>query len=253
MFRFSLVTSAIAVGTYAAISAPEASPVRNEALRVLSTFAPQYACRLDAVACLDRRGDELRGIGNRIADVILNLIEQRNKVAVELNAAEVRLTANGLFLPAGRDLWERCGKFGVTVRWRGVTYTPSELKAQLQLLWDEKPLLEATVSGLRNASGVVDTRIGELAALRTKVAGETALMASRIASARAGVLVGDLDRVLADVDRIAAAADGEVAQAAIPTLRTTEELNASGQRPEPQARPHNPGFDAWLGGGNGSQ
>jgi len=144
-------------------------------------------------------------------------------------------------------MWERYGKFGTTVRWRGVIYTAAELKGQLQLLWDEKPLLEATVTGLQKATGEVENRIGELAALRTKVAGEAALMASRIAAARAGVLVGDLDRVLADVDRLAASANGEVSQAAIPTLRTTEQLNDAEQKTELKARRHNPGFDTWLG------
>jgi hypothetical protein len=160
----------------------------------------------------------------------------------------VKLNANASLLAAGRDLWERCGKFGMTVRWRGVTYTAPELKAQLQLLWDEKPLLEATVSGLQKAAAEVENRIGELAAVRTTVAGETALMVSRIASARAGILVGDLDRVLADVDRLAVSADGQVSQAAIPTLRTTEELESAEQKTEPKVRRHNPGFDSWLGG-----
>jgi hypothetical protein len=248
MFKFSLLTSAVALGTwYTAISAPEASPMRNEALRVLSTFVPDYACKIDVVACLERRGDELRGIGNKVAGVILGLIEQRSKVAVELKKTEAKLNANTSLLAAGRDLWERNAKLGMTVRWRGVTYTAPEFKSQLQLLWDEKPLLEATVSGLRKAASEVETRIGELASLRTKVAGESALMSSRIAAARAGVLVGDLDRVLSDVDRLAATADGQVTEAAIPTLRTTEELDHAEQKAEPKARRHNPGFDSWLG------
>jgi len=57
MFKFPLLTSIMALSTYTAISAPEASPIRNEALRVLSSLAPEYACRLDVVACLGRRGD----------------------------------------------------------------------------------------------------------------------------------------------------------------------------------------------------
>lgn len=104
MFKFTLLTSAVALSGYTAISAPEASPMRNEALRVLSTLAPEYACRLDVVACLERRGDELRGIGNKTAGVILGLLEQRNKVAVELKATDAKLNANTSLLAAGRDI-----------------------------------------------------------------------------------------------------------------------------------------------------
>jgi hypothetical protein len=249
MFKFTLLTSAMALGTYyTAISAPEASPMRIEALRVMSVFAPEFSCKIDAVACLERRGDELRSIGNKVAGVILGLIEQRSKIAVELKRTEARLSANTSLLAAGRDLWERNAKSGITVRWRGVAYTAPEFKSQLQLLWDEKPLLEATVSGLRKAASEVETRIGQLGSFRTQVAGESALMSSRIAAARSGVLVGDLDRVLADVDRLAAAADGQTLQAAIPTLRSTEELDQADQKAESKVRQRNPGFDTWLGG-----
>jgi prefoldin subunit 5 len=245
----SVLTGVAALGAYAIVNAPEAAAMRNEVVTLLSSVMPSATCKIDAVKCLEHRADELGGIRNKIAGIIVGLMDEHGKVADESKAADARQGANSALLAEGHQLWDSCGRFGMTVKWRGVTYTAPELKRQLQSLWDEKPALETTVAGLKKAATEVEDRIGELSAMRTKIAGEIALMTSRIASARAGALAGDFDRVLAEVDRLVSAADGATAQAAIPTLRTTEELDSAERKKEQKAQRHNPGFDSWLGGG----
>jgi hypothetical protein len=61
---------------------------------------------LEPVACQPRYF--VRRIGNKTAGVTLNLMLQRDKVAVELKTMESRLNANASLFAAGRDLWERC-------------------------------------------------------------------------------------------------------------------------------------------------
>jgi hypothetical protein len=225
-----------------------ASPFRGAGLHLLEKVAPEQACNADRVECLQRRATDLQGIKSKVDTVLYDLLDQRDDLAGQVKARESELTNNGRLLSEGQDIWQRYGDKGHSVKWKGVRYTPQALRDQLRLLFDEHPILQATVDQLHKAATDIDQRIGEVAALRTRIAGEIALMSSKIALVRAGELTGDLDRVLTNVDSITAAADRALSKSAatIATLRTTVEISAAETRPE---RNSNPEFDQYLQGG----
>ena len=226
----------------------EASPLRGAGLQLLEKAAPEWSCNTDRVECLERRANDLKGIRDKIETVLCNLLEQRDNLAGQRKMRESELSNNGRLLSEGQDVWQRYGEKGHSVKWKGVRYTPQELRDQLRLLFDERPILQATVDQLHKATADIEQRIGEVAVLRTRIAGESALMSSKIALVRAGELTGDLDRVLTNVDAITTAADRALSKsaAAIATLRTTAEIGVSETRAE---RNSNPEFEQYLQGG----
>jgi prefoldin subunit 5 len=230
----------------------EASPFRGVGLQLLEKVAPEQSCNADRVECLQRRSADLKGIKDKVETVLCNLLDQRDDLAMQVKTRESELANNGRLLSEGQDVWQRYGDKGRSVKWKGVRYTPSELRDQLRLLFDEQPILQATVDQLHKAATDIDQRIGEVAALRTRIAGETALMSSKIALVRAGELTGDLDRVLTNVDAITVAAGRALSKSAatIATLRTTVEISASEMRPE---RNSSPQFEQYLHGGEPSK
>jgi prefoldin subunit 5 len=246
---YKILLSSVAIGGILGYVATriEAAPFRGVGLQLLEKVAPEQSCNADRVECLQRRSADLKGIKDKVETVLCDLLDQRDDLAMQIKTREGELANNGRLLSEGQDVWQRYGEKGHSVKWKGVRYTPQELRDQLRLLFDEHPILQATVDQLHKAATDIGQRIGEVAALRARIAGETALMSSKIALVRAGELTGDLDRVLTNVDAITAAADHALSKSAatIATLRTTDEISASETRPE---RNSNPQFEQYLQG-----
>jgi len=247
---YKILLSSVAVGAMLGYVAThiEAAPLRGVGLQLLEKVAPEQSCNADRVECLQRRSADLKGIKDKVETVLCDLLDQRDDLAMQIKTREGELTNNGRLLSEGQDVWQRYGDKGRNVKWKGVRYAPQELRDQLRLLFDERPILQATVDQLHNSTTDIEQRIGEVAALRTRIAGETALMSSKIALVRAGELTGDLDRVMASVSSITTAADRALSKSAatIATLRTTVEISSSEARPEPNS---NAQFDQYLQGG----
>ncbi len=251
---YKILLSSVAIGVVLGYVGThiEASPFRGVGLQLLEKVAPEQSCNADRVECLQRRAADLKGIRDKVENVLCNLLDQRDDLTMQIKGRESELANNGRLLSDGQNVWQRYGDKGHSVKWKGVRYTPQELRDQLRLLFDEHPILQATVDQLHKAATDIDQRIGEVAALRTRIVGETALMSSKIALVRAGELTGDLDRVIASVDSITTAADRTLSKSAatIATLRTTVEISASETRPD---RNSNPQFEQYLQSGDSKQ
>src|SRR5260370_10938274 len=149
MLKF-IILLALATGfAYALVSGTAASPIRIGALQVLSLVATETACRLDAVLCLQRHEAELRELGRSARDQGFQLLSERDKRSAELKAAETAVSDNARLLSTARDLYVRCAMNGQMVDWKGARYSSAEFKGQVQLLWEEKAILEAARDRLR--------------------------------------------------------------------------------------------------------
>jgi PAS domain-containing protein len=243
-----------AVLAYALVSGTTAAPLlRSGALRMLSAVAPETACGLDTVLCLQRREDELREIGKNVADQGIALLFEKNKRSAELKSAELAVSDNARLLAAARDLYARCAMNGRMVEWNGALYTPAEFKDQLQLLWEEKAILEAARDRQRRFSERVEEGFKENGKLRARVRTELSLMPARIDAARRAALTADVDRIIGEIDQLVGSADRQIDEMNV-KLRTTAELvrvepaKVAGDE-SPKPRSPNPDFENFLWGG----
>jgi hypothetical protein len=231
-----------------------ASPLRSGALRMLSVVAPETACRLDAVLCFQRHGDELRELRKNAADQGGALLFERDKRSAELKSAELALSDNARLLAAARDMYARCAMNGRAVEWKGVRYTPAEFKDQVQLLWEEKAILEAARDRQRGFSQQLENAFKENGKLRARIGAELSLMPARIDAARRAALTADVDRIIGEIDQLVGSADRQIKEINV-KLRTTAEL-VKAEPPKAEAdesstgRATDPDFESFLSGGS---
>lgn len=244
---------AIATGfAYALVSGTAASPIRSGALQMLSLVAPQTACRLDTVLCLQRHEAQLREIGKNAADQGFELLSERNNRSAELKAAETAVSDNARLLGTARDLYVRCAMNGQTVDWKGAHYSPAEFKGQVQLLWEEKAILEAARDRQRRFSEQLEEDFKSNGMLRAKVYAELLLMPARIDAARRAALRAEFDRIIGEINQLVESADHQIRETSL-KLRTTSEL-IKAEPPkadvaEPlKAQSRNPDFESFLSG-----
>jgi len=256
MLKFTLKSTVLLVAaagfTYAQASGSAAFPIRSGALHMLSLLAPETACQLDTVICLQRHEAELREIGRNVADQGFELLFERDKRSAELKAAETAVSDNSRLLSAARDLYVRCAMNGQTVDWKGARYSPTEFKGQVQLLWEEKAILEATRDRQRRFSEQSEEDLTANGTLRAKVHAELSLMPARIDAARRAALTADFDRIIGEINQLEGSADRQIKETGL-KLRTTSEL-IKAERPKaevaepPKPRSRNPDFESFLSG-----
>jgi len=256
ILRPAVLLAAAAGFTHALVSGTAASPIRSGALQVLSLVAPETACRLDTVLCLQRHEAELREIGKDAADQGFELLSQRDKRSAELRAAETAVSDNARFLSTARDLYLRCAMNGQTVDWKGARYSPAEFNGQVQLLWDEKAILEAARDRQRRFSEQLEEDFKANATLRAKVYAELSLMPARIDAVRRAALRADFDRIIGAINQLAQSADRQIRETSL-KLRTTSDLIKAeppraevAEPPKPQSR--NPDLESFLSGASRS-
>jgi hypothetical protein len=253
MFMSTLKSAALLAGaagfTYVLLSGTAASPVRSGALQILS----RVACQLDTVLCLQRHEAELREIARNAADQAFELLSERERRSGELRAAESAVSDNARLLGIARDLYVRCAMNGQAVDWKGARYSPAEFKGQVQLLWEEKAMLEAARDRQRKFSEQLEEDLRANGTLRAKVHVELSLMPARIDAARRAALTADFDHVIGEISQLEGAADRQLKGTGL-KLRTTLELIKAEPPPEAGAaepsRPqsHNPDFESFLTG-----
>jgi hypothetical protein len=238
--------------TYALLNGTAASPIRSGAIQMLSRVAPETACQLDTVLCLQRHEAELREIGKNAADQGFELLSERDKRSAELKAAETAVSDNARLLSTARDLYVWCAMNGQVVDWKGARYSPAEFKGQVQLLWEEKAILEAARDRQRRFSEQLEDDLRANGTLRAKVHAELSLMPARIDQAHRAVLTADFDRVIGEISQLEGSADRQIKDTSL-KLRTTSELikaeppkAEAGEPPRPQSR--NPDFESFLSG-----
>jgi hypothetical protein len=253
----ALKSTALLVGaavlTYACVSGTSASPLRSGALRMLSAVAPKTACGFDTVLCLQRHEEELREVGKNAADQGVALLVERDKRLADLKSAELAVQDNARLLAVARDIYARYSVYGRMVDWRGARYTPAEFKDQVQLLLEEKTILEAARDRQKKFSEQLEEGFKENGKLRAKIRAELSLMPARIDVARRAALTADVDRIIGEIDELAGAADRHIKEMSL-TLRTTSELvkiePPKGEVDEaPKSRLPGAYFENFLSGG----
>ncbi len=192
--------------------------------------------------------------------MLCNLLDQRDDLTMQIKGRESELANNGRLLSDGQNVWQRYGDKGHSVKWKGVRYTPQELRDQLRLLFDEHPILQATVDQLHKGGNGYRPTHWRSCRVANKIVGETALMSSKIALVRAGELTGDLDRVIASVDSITTAAESNIVEVRSDDCYATHDCgdqrfrDATGPELEPAVRAISAkrGQQAGIGQGRGS-
>jgi hypothetical protein len=252
VLKFTVLLAAAGGFTYALVGGTAASPIRNGALQMLFLVAPETACRLDTVLCLQRHEAELREIGKHAADQGFELLSERDKRSAELGAAETAVSDNARLLTTARDLYVRCAMNGQVVDWKGARYSPAEFKGQVKLLWEEKAILEAARDRQRGFSEQLGEDLTANGMLRAKVHAEVLLMPARIDAARRAALTADFDRIIGEINQLEGSADRQIKEISL-KLRTTSELIKAdppkaevAEPPRPQSR--DPDFERFLSG-----
>jgi prefoldin subunit 5 len=239
MWKVLLSGTALAAGVGLCALAQE--PVRAGALAAYAYVAPERACTSDPVACLARKGDELARMDADFTSAIRALLADRQKTAAELDVRQRELKANQRLLSEGRELWQDYSNRGRRVRWRGFSYRPEQMEAQLRLLYREHTVLQSTVENLTKVLAELDGRLIDTRVVATRISTERGMMSGKIALVRSGQLAANLDRITADVDRLVSEAEAALSKPAVlDALRTTRELSAARELSEPTA------FDRWL-------
>ncbi len=252
ILKSTVLLAAAAGFTYAVVNRTAASPIRIGALEMLSWVAPETACRLDTVLCLQRHEAELRQIGRNAADQGFELLSERDKRSAELEAAETAVTDNARLLSTARDLYVRCAMNGQMVDWKGARYSPAEFKGQVQLLWEEKAILEAARDRQRRFAEQLGEDLTANGTLRAKIHAEVLLMPARIDAARRAALTADFDRIVGEIGQLEGSADRQIKATSL-KLRITSEL-IKAERPKvevaepPKAQSRNPDFERFLSG-----
>jgi hypothetical protein len=248
-----IILLALATGfAYAVISGTAASPIRSGTLQMLSWWAPETACRLDTVLCLQRHEAELREIGKNAADQGFQLLSERDKRSAELNAAETAISDNIRLLNTARDLYVRCAMSGQMVDWKGARYSPAEFKGQVQLLWQEKAILEAARDRLKRFAGQLEENLTTNGMLRAQVRAELTLMPARIDAARRAAITAEFDRIIGEINQLEGSADRQIKEISL-KLRTTSEL-IKAEQPKAEvavpakAQSRDPDFERFLSG-----
>jgi hypothetical protein len=248
-----IILLALATGfAYSLVSGTAASPIRIGALQMLSWWAPETACRLDSVLCLQRHEAELREIGKNAADQGFQLLSERDKRSAELKAAETAISDNIRLLGTARDLYVRCAMNGQMVDWKGARYSPAEFKGQVQLLWQEKAILEAARDRLKRFAEQLEENLTANGMLRAQVHAELTLMPARIDAARRAAITADFDRIVGEINQLEGSADRQIKEISL-KLRTTSELIKAEQPKAEVAVPVNaqsrdPDFERFLSG-----
>jgi hypothetical protein len=237
--------------TYALTTGPAASLVRSGAPEMLSWVNAQIACRFDAVLCLQWHEADLRKIAKRAADQGYALLSERDRRSAELKAAETAVSDNARLLSEARDRYRQCSMNGQPVDWKGARYSPAEFKAQVQLLWEEKAILEQTRDRHRRFSEQLEKDLKANGTLRTQLDAELSLMPARIDEARREALRSDFHRVLGEINQIEGSADRQIRDTNL-KLRTTSELIKAeppkGEAAESLKTLRNPDFENFLNG-----
>jgi hypothetical protein len=251
MMKFIIPLPLATAFAYALVGGTAASPIRIGALQMLSLVAPETACRLDTVLCLQRHEAELREIGKAAADQGFELLSEREKRAAELKAAEAAVSDNARLLGVARDLYLRCAMSGQMVDWKGARYSPAEFKGQVQLLWEEKAILEQTRDRQRRFSEQLEEDLKANGTLRAKFQAELSLMPARIDAARNAAPAADFNRVIGEINQLEGSADRQIRDTSL-KLRTTSELIKAeppkAEAAEPAKPSRNPDFENFLNG-----
>jgi hypothetical protein len=252
VFKTAALLAGAAGFTYALLNGTAASPFRSGALEILSRVAPETACQFDIPLCLQRHEAELREIGKNAADQGFELLSERDKRSAELKAAELAVSDNARLLNTARDLYVRCAVNGQMVDWFGARYSPTEFKSQVQILWEEKAILEAARDRQKRFSEQLEENLTANGTLRAKVHAELSLMPARIYFARRTALTADFDRVIGEISQLEGSAHRQIKDTSLKLRTTSELIKAEPQKAEAgepsRAQSRNPDFENFLSG-----
>jgi hypothetical protein len=186
----------------------------------------ERACERNKEACLTTKYAELDVLHSELTTAINALASQKGRIAHDLAARQRDLAGNVALLDEGRQLYGQKPQPGGTVRFAGRDYAIDALKRQLEVLYQERPTLQALVVEVQTMDEALDHKLNDLIVKKTRIRAARDLLPSQIELVRANAVIGDIDATLRDVTKLSDAVSTEVAELKDVSgwLATTSEL-----------------------------
>ncbi|MCC0005327.1 MAG: hypothetical protein H6872_09330 [Methylobacteriaceae bacterium] len=169
------------------------------------------ACQSNKVACLSAKYSDLDAVHTRLGTAIGALGNQKGKVERDLESRQRELAGNQALLDEGAKLYAQATRAKTTAIFAGREYTPDALKRQLEVLYQERPALQALVNQVAMMNDVLDRRLNDLMVKKTKVRAARDLLPTQIELVRANAVIGDIDATLRDVTKLADNVNSDIA------------------------------------------
>ncbi len=204
------------------------------------------ACQANPTGCLNSRFDKLQSL-ERDYEVATNAIRgEIDRVARLVAEQEELVGKNAMFLEQGRALHkERQARPDEAITFAGRSYPNlATLKAQLQLLFEEKAALEASLSSARELSGQMRARFDKLMIEAGQIALAKRVIPAQLQLIRANRALGEFNVNVGMIDGVIRGSEAGLKQSR-QLIGTTRDLMAPAS---PKGRPgaSQDAFDAFL-------
>lgn len=241
----SVATAAIG---YAILShaAPETAARMESVMRDRGLGWDDAACQANPAGCLNNRFDKLQTL-ERDVETSTNAIRGEIERVTRLVAEQEELVGkNGMFLEQGRALFkERQAQPDQAVTFAGRTYPNlATLKAQLQLLFEEKAALDASLASARELAGQLRARLDTLMVQAGQIALAKRVIPAQLQLIRANKALGEFNVNVGMIDGVIRGSEAGLNQSR-QLIRTTKDLMAP-ITPQGRQGASQEAFDAFL-------
>lgn len=209
-----LVVVGITAGTAAgygvlAKAAPDAAARIEGLLRDIGLGWDEASCQANPRACLTSRYEQLEALERQVGTSTGAIRAELDRVSRLVSDQEELVARNALFLEQGRDLYRKRDAEGAAaadapIRFAGRTYpNRATFRAQLELLFQEKAALEASLASARELRETLQARLdalmvqeGQITLAKRMIPAQLQLVAANRALGEFGANVGMIDGVI---------------------------------------------------------
>lgn len=203
------------------------------------------SCEASPIACLSSRYNTLRSLEREVDTTTVSIRSELDRVSRLVVEQEELVGRNAMFLDQGRAIFrDRSGFPDQPVQFAGRTYpTLGTLRAQLQLLFEEKGALEASLASARELRSQMQARLDTLMVQAGQISLAKRVVPAQIQLIRANRALADLGTNVTMIDGVIRGSEAGLNQSR-QLIRTTRDLMAPATVGRAGATPE--AFDAFM-------